>query len=311
MIDMPRIRAPREIIGATLAHAAQQAPQILVLDADLGRSTRLTIFEERFPNRYIQFGVAEQNAVGFASGLVYAGFKPVFVSFTMFAIGLPWTQLRQAAYAELPIVIIGTHPGLDIGPDGGTHQMIEDLALSRAIPELVIMTPCDTPETSAAIFAALSLDRTTYVRVGRHPVPDLHTDVSSFPIGKAEILRESGEQLLLIADGSMAWTALQAADILAQESLDSTIINIRSIKPIDEETLIKRSKGARLVVTLENHNVIGGLGAAVLEILGTAGKKVLRLGIPDAFGQSGTTEELRALYDLTAEGVAESIRKHL
>ena len=152
MIDL---RAPREILGETLAQAAEKDPKLVVLDADLGRSTRLTPFEERYPERYLQMGVAEQNAVGVASGLVYAGFHPVFVTFTMFAIGLPWTQLRQTAYAGLPIKIIATHPGFDIGPDGGTHQMLADLALSRVIPGLVVLSPCDTPETVAAISAAL------------------------------------------------------------------------------------------------------------------------------------------------------------
>ena len=310
MIDL---RAPREILGETLAQAAEKDPKLVVLDADLGRSTRLTPFEERYPERYLQMGVAEQNAVGVASGLVYAGFHPVFVTFTMFAIGLPWTQLRQTAYAGLPIKIIATHPGFDIGPDGGTHQMLADLALSRVIPGLVVLSPCDTPETVAAISAALESERMTYVRVGRQPVPDLHDQVKVFPIGEAEVLHDGGEEVdvLLVADGSMAWTALQSVLRLEKAGIGATVVNVRTIKPLDKKTLVELSGKAEVTVTIENHSILGGMGGAVAEVLGEQGRTVIRLGAPDVFGETGTTDELRALYHLDVEGVLQSIKNAL
>jgi transketolase len=306
---MRPLRAPREIIGAVLARAAETDTRLVVLDADLGRSTRLAPFEERFPDRYIQLGVAEQNAVGMASGLVYAGYHPVFVTFTMFAIGLPWTQLRQTAYAGLPIKIIGTHPGFDIGPDGGTHQMLEDIALARVIPELVVLSPSDTPETEAAIYAALNSDKMTYVRVGRHPVPDLHSAEVVFTIGKAEVIYDQGRDLVLIADGSMVASALAVGKTLAERGVAVSVINIRTIKPIDEELIRRFSEQARLLVTVENHTVLGGLGGLIAEIASEDGTQVLRIGSRDRFGESATTEELRKLHLLDVDGILEQIRE--
>jgi len=304
---MKTVRAPRDIIGPTLAVCAAGDERLIVLDADLGRSTRLTVFEERFPERYIQLGVAEQNAVGMASGLIYAGFRPVFVTFTMFAIGLPWTQVRQAAYAGLPLKIIGTHPGYDIGPDGGTHQMFEDLALSRVIPEIEVLTPCDTPEAIGAIQTALVSPRLTYVRIGRHPVPDLHDESVNFQIGKAEIIFERGRDFVLIADGSMVATACEVAERLSAENLKVCVVNIRTIKPLDEDLLRELCRSARLTVTVENHTVFGGLGGAVAEVVSEFGGRLLRIGSRDRFGESAPTTDLLRSNSLDVDGVFDQI----
>ncbi len=304
---MKNVRAPRDIIGPTLADYAAGDERLIVLDADLGRSTRLTAFEEQYPERYIQLGVAEQNAVGMASGLIYAGFKPVFVTFTMFAIGLPWTQVRQAAYAGLPLKIIGTHPGYDIGPDGGTHQMFEDLALSRVIPEIEVLTPCDTPESIAAIQSALASPRLTYVRIGRHPVPDLHDEPVDFKIGKAEIIFERGRDYVLIADGSMVATACEVAERLRGEELQVCVVNIRTIKPLDEDLLRELCKSARLMITIENHSVFGGLGGAVAEVVSEFGGRLLRIGSRDHFGESAPTTDLLRSNALDVNGILEQI----
>ncbi len=304
---MNNIRAPREIIGTTLISHAENDERLIVLDADLGRSTRLTAFEERFPTRYVQLGVAEQNAIGLASGLVYAGYHPVFVTFTMFSIGLPWTQLRQAAYAGLPLKIIGTHPGFDIGPDGGTHQMLEDIALARVIPELELLTPCDTPETIAAIHAALASPRLSYVRVNRRPVPDLHSEPTDFPIGKAEIIYDQGRDYVIIADGSMVATAIDVAKQLVAKGRAVCVVNIRTIKPLDEELVLSLSKGAYLTITIENHSIYGGLGGCVAEVISTTGGRLLRIGSQDCFGESATTEELLALHKLDVQGILHRI----
>ncbi|MCS6845114.1 MAG: transketolase family protein [Caldilineales bacterium] len=310
---MNGLRAPRETLGETLAAVAEQDERLMVLDADLGRSTRLTVFEERFPKRYIQVGVAEQNAVGIASGLVYAGYRPVFVSFTMFTIGLCWTQLRQAAYAGLPIKIIGTHPGYDIGPDGGTHQMFEDLALARVIPELDVFCPSDVVETRAALLTALASPRLTYVRVGRHPVPVIHREPLDFPIGRAEIVLDKGRDYVLLADGSMVFTALEVAEQLAAEGQRVSVVNVRTIKPLDVELISELGQQARLIVTIENHSVYGGLGGAVAEVLASAASHsaLLRIGTLDRFGESATTEQLRQANRLDKSGVLEQIRNRL
>jgi transketolase len=300
---MNNVRAPREIIGITLANLAESDAKLVVLDADLGRSTRLLPFEERFPQRYIQLGVSEQNAVGVASGLVYAGYHPVFVSFTMFSIGLTWTQIRQAAYAGLPITIIGTHPGYDIGPDGGTHQMLEDIALARVIPEIQVLTPCDTPETEAAIRAAVASPHVTYVRVGRHPVPDFHEPMSTFPIGKAEMLFDQGRDYVLIADGSMVATAMEVAKRLIASGKMVCVVNIRSIKPLDELLIRELSLQSRLLVTIENHSIYGGLGGVIAEVVSEIGGRLIRIGAPDRFGESATTEELRRINCLDVDSI--------
>jgi transketolase len=303
--------APREVIGSTLAELAAGDPRVVVLDADLGRSTRLTPFERRFPDRYIQLGVAEQNAIGVATGLAYAGLRPVFVTFAMFAVGLPWTQLRQAAYAGVGFTVVGTHPGLDVGPDGGTHQMLEDLALARVIPELTVLSPCDRPETVAALTAAVASGTLVYVRVGRHPVPDLHDAVDGFPFGAAEILLDAGRDCVIVTDGSMAATAVEAAAALHLQGAACCIVNIRSIKPLDVTLLRELAAHTQLMVTVENHSIIGGLGSAVAEAVADLPCTVVRLGMPDAFGTSGTAEALRAHFCLDATGVAASIKTAL
>lgn len=301
------LRAPRDVIGDTLVEIGRTDPRLVVLDADLGRSTRLTAFEEAFPQRFLQLGVAEQNAVGVATGLSYGGFHPVFVTFAMFAVGLPWTQLRQAAYAGASLTLIGTHPGLDAGPDGGTHQMLEDLALSRVIPEVVVLSPADIPETRAAIRTAIATEGLVYVRVGRHPVPDLHTVVERYPVGKAEVLLDAGRAVVLVADGSMAATALEAGRRLVRQGVAVSVVNVRCVKPLDATLLRSLVHPTTLVATVENHSVMGGLGGAVAELLDDQPCRLLRLGVPDSFGVSATTEQLRQRFGLDADAVVQAV----
>lgn len=310
MMDPLKI-APRDVIGETLVEVAKQDTRLVVLDADLGRSTRLTAFETQFPERYLQFGVAEQNAIGFASGLVYSGWHPVFVTFTMFSIGLGWTQIRQAAYAGLPLTIIGTHPGFDIGPDGGTHQMLEDMALARVIPEIEVLTPSDNLETAAAIKQGITSPRVTFIRVGRHPIPILHEPPVEFVIGKAEVLFQSGGDYVLIADGSMVYDVLNVAKRMTTEGHSCCVINIRSIKPIDEDLIIALMGRAKLTITIENHTIFGGLGGAVAEIAAQNGRRLLRIGSPDCFGRSADTDTLRHMVGLDADSIYKKIKKFI
>jgi len=302
------VQSPRDALGTVLADIAARDDRLVVIDADLGRSTGLAEYERRFPDRFVQVGVAEQNALGIATGLAYAGYRPVFVSFAMFAVGLTWTQLRQAAYAGLPVTVIGTHPGLDAGPDGGTHQMCEDLALTRTIPELAVLAPADTSEVAAAVEAAYRLDRVAYVRIGRYPVPDLHAPVSLYPEGRGEVLRAEGTDCLFVAEGSGVWVSLQAAEQLAKDGIGARVLNARWIKPFDVELLRAHAAEVDLVVTVENHSALGGLGGVVAEVLTDPAapilRPVLRLGTDDLFGESGSLEDLRIARGLTPDAIA-------
>lgn len=299
--------APREVIGRTLARIADENPKLVVLDADLARSTRADGFEAAHPERWLQLGVAEQNVVGVASGLSYAGYHPVFASMAMFSLALPWTQLRQAAYAGLSMTIIGTHPGLDVGPDGGTHQMLEDLALARVLPEVTVLAPCDGPETEAAIEWSIGHPGITYVRIARQPVRELHADGSAFEVGRAEVIADHGRDAVLVAEGSMVSIADDVAQALLADGIATTVVNIRSIKPIDAELLSALADETACMIAIENHSVLGGLGSAVAEVVGGR-TRVERLGTPDKFGSSASADELRAHFRLDAPGLEASIR---
>lgn len=304
------LRAPREVIGTSLCELIEDDDRVVVLDADLGMSTRLEPVEQRHPDHLLQLGVAEQNAVGIATGLTYTGHRPVFVSMGMFSLALPWTQLRQAAYAGAPVVVVGTHPGVDMGPDGGTHQFLEDLALARAIPEMVVLTPCDSAQTRAALmWAVRQREHPVYVRVGRHPVRPLHATVEAFTPGQSELLLDGGDDVLLVTEGSTASLGLDAAALLAEHGVGVRVLHLSSLKPIDAAGLVAAATGARLTVTVENHSVIGGLGSAVAETLGPLAARHERIGTPDVFGSSGSGNELRAHFGLTPTAVTERVQQ--
>ena len=302
------LRAPREVIGPTLVELIRNDPEVVVLDADLGLSTRLDAVEQAFPENLIQLGVAEQNAMDVAAGLAYTSHRPVFVSMAMFSLGLPWTQLRQIAYAGLPVVVIGTHAGLDMGPDGGTHQFLEDLALARVIPGLVTLTPCDSPQTAAAIrWAVRQREAPVYVRVGRHPVALLHAEEVDFAPGSSEVLRDHGGTVLLVTEGSTASLGVEAADLLLTRGLGARVLHLSSLKPLDVEGLVAASSDVTRVVSVENHSVLGGLGSAVAEVLSPLGRAVHRIGTPDVFGSSASGWELREQFGLVPSAVADRV----
>jgi transketolase len=298
------LRAPREVIGTTLAEISAEDPRLVVLDADLARSTRLDAFEASHPESFYQMGVAEQNSIGVATGMSIAGLRPVFASMAMFSLGLPWTQLRQACYSGASITVIGTHPGLDVGPDGGTHQMFEDLALARVIPEMTVLAPCDGAESAAAIRWSVATGGVNYIRIARQPVPELHDDGSEFVPGAAERLGE-GREILLVAAGSMVSVARDVATRLAPTGIGASVVNVRSVKPLDP-TIREWAEDSTLVVSVENHSVLGGLGSAVAELLG-GGVPLVRIGVPDTMGSSASADELRASMGLDAEGVTRQV----
>ena len=309
MATIEKLIAPREIIGDTLVEIGNRDRKLLAIDCDLGRSTRLTPFEKTFPERFIQLGSQEENAIGIATGLSYAGYHPVFVCFTMFSIGLPWTQIRMAAYANVPFTIIGTHPGFDIGPDGGTHQMMEDLALSRVIPRLEVYCPSDVNETKAAMAQSIGSGHLIYLRIGRQPVSIHYPENTNFFAGKADFWQDHGRDVVFVADGSMVFTAQEAADELEKQGLHTAVVNIRSLKPLDETLLRKLAVESKLLVTVENHSVLGGLGGAVAEVISEEGGHLCRIGSLDCFGESASADELRHKHQMDTEGVLKRLEK--
>ncbi|MCG0275296.1 MAG: transketolase family protein [Thermosediminibacteraceae bacterium] len=304
---MPKI-ATREAYGEALAELGEEIKEIVVLDADLSKSTKTSIFAKKFPERFFNMGIAEQNLIGTAAGLATCGKIPFASTFAIFATGRAFEQIRNSiCYPNLNVKIAATHAGITVGEDGATHQSIEDIALMRALPNMTVISPADAVETKKAVRAAALLKGPVYLRLGRHPVETVFNESYEFQPGKGLVLKE-GRDVALIATGVMVAEALKAAEILAKDGIDAMVINIHTIKPIDEEVILKAAEcGA--IVTAEEHSIIGGLGSAVAEVL--MEKKPVpmkRIGIRDVFGRSGKPEELMEAYGITAEDVAEAAR---
>jgi transketolase len=304
---MPKI-ATREAYGEALAELGEEIKDIVVLDADLSKSTKTSVFAKKFPERFFNMGIAEQNLMGTAAGLATCGKIPFASTFAIFATGRAFEQIRNSiCYPNLNVKIAATHAGITVGEDGATHQSIEDIALMRALPNMTVISPADATETKMAVRAAAQMKGPVYLRLGRHPVDTIFGEGCEFKPGKGVILRE-GRDVAIIATGVMVAEALKAAEILEKDGIDAMVINIHTIKPIDEEVILKAAEcGA--IVTAEEHSIIGGLGSAVAEVLSE--KKpvpIKRIGIKDVFGMSGKPEELMKAYGLTAEDIAEAAR---
>lgn len=299
-------KATRESYGEELAWLGAQHPEIVVLDADLSASTKTAIFKKSFPERHINCGIAEANMAGIAAGLAACGKVPFMSSFAMFASGRCFEQIRNSiAYPGLNVKIGATHAGISVGEDGATHQANEDIAIMRALPGMVIINPCDDIEARAAVDAAYMHKGPVYMRFGRLAVPIVNDpETYKFELGKAIVLRE-GTDISIIATGLCVTEALKAADILREKGISAEIINVHTIKPIDRETLANTASKTRLVMTVEEHSVIGGLGSAVSEALAeTVPTRLLRVGINDIFGESGPALELIKRYGLDGESIA-------
>ena len=275
---------------------------MVVLDADLTKSTKTNLFQEKFPERHFNVGIAEADLIGTAAGLATCG-KIAFAStFAMFAAGRGFEQIRNTvAYPKLNVKIAPTHAGISVGEDGGSHQSVEDIALMRAIPGMVVLSPADAVETKKMVFAAAEYNGPVYIRMGRLDVETIFDEAThDFQIGIANTVRE-GNDVTIAATGLMTAEALKAADILAQEGISVRVINVGTIKPLDGETILKAAQETKFIITAEEHSVIGGLGSAVSEFLSEVHPtKVKKLGLYDKFGQSGKANELLEKYELTA-----------
>jgi transketolase len=303
--------ATRAAYGKALAALAEQEPNLVVLDADLSGSTMTKEFGKAHPDRFFDMGIAEANMVGVAAGLAACGKKPFVNSFAMFAAGRAWEQVRNSvAYPGLNVKVVGSHGGLSVGEDGATHQCIEDLAIMRSIPGLTVLCPCDGNEMEQAVKALLAYDGPAYMRLGRLAVENVTDSLPGyhFEIGKGVQLRD-GDDITVVAVGMMVQEALKAADILAEEGISVRVIDMHTVKPLDEEILLKAARETGCIVTSEEANVIGGLGSAVSEYLASVCPvPVIRHGVEDEFGRSGEAKKVLAAYGLTAEGIAEKVR---
>ncbi|MDP2939623.1 MAG: transketolase family protein [Candidatus Omnitrophota bacterium] len=301
----------RDIYGKTLVELGKSSPNIVVLDADLSGSTRTQLFAREFPERFFNFGVAEQNMMATAAGLASCG-KVVFAStFAMFATGRAWDQVRNTiCYNNFNVKIVASHAGLTVGPDGSSHQAIEDIALMRAICNMSIIVPCDGPETREAIIAAYHHKGPVYVRLGRCKIPTIEGK-KKFELGKGYILRD-GKDITIFACGIMVAKAQEAALALEKEKINSRVINIHTINPLDREIVIKAAKETKGIVVCEEHSVVGGLASAIDEVVAeNFPTKVLRVGVKKRFGQSGEPDELLKEYNLTTEDIVKTAKKLL
>lgn len=302
--------ATREAYGKALAEFGAQYPNLVVLDADLANATKTNIFQKAFPERHIDCGIAECDMMGIAAGLSTVGKIPFASSFAMFAAGRAYEQVRNSiGYPHLNVKIGATHAGITVGEDGASHQCLEDIALMRVIPGMVVINPSDAVEARAAVQAAIEYVGPVYLRFGRAAVPVINDGEDyKFEIGKGVLLRE-GTDVTIVATGICVSAALEAAEKLAEDGINAEVINIHTIKPLDEELIIKSAKKTGKVVTAEEHSVIGGLGGAVCEALSEkAPTPVCRIGMNDIFGESGSAGALVAKYGLDADGIYSKVK---
>lgn len=303
--------ATRNAYGDMLVALAEEYPDLLVLDADLSGATMTKNFAKAYPERFFDMGIAECNMAGVSAGLATCGKKPFLNSFAMFSAGRAWEQVRNSiAYPNLNVKVVGSHGGLSVGEDGATHQCIEDFSLMRTIPGMMVLCPCDGNEMRLAVKALLDYEGPVYLRLGRSAVETVTDSILGyrFELGKGALLRD-GSDVTVVAVGMMVQMALKAAELLAAEGISARVIDMHTIKPIDTELLLKAAQETGAIVTTEEHNVLGGLGAAVAEYLGEHFPvTVVRHGVEDIFGRSGKANEVLAAYGLTPEGIAEKAK---
>lgn len=302
--------ATRTSYGNALAELGRIHEDLYVLDADLAAATQTAIFKKAFPERHIDCGIAECNMMGIGAGMAATGKVPFVSSFAMFTAGRAFEQVRNSvAYPHLNVKIGATHGGISVGEDGASHQCCEDFALMRSIPGMVVMSPADDIEAKAMVKAAYEYEGPVYMRFGRLAVPVIHDETDyTFEIGKGNVLRE-GRDITIIANGLCVAEALEAADLLTKEGVDARVINMHTIKPLDEEIVLKAAAETKMIFTVEEHSVIGGLGSAVCECLSQKNLvPVRRIGVQDVFGESGAAKELLKKHGLDAEGIYRQIK---
>lgn len=305
MADGKKI-ATRDSYGNSLVALGAETTDVVVMDADLAGATKTGMFKAAYPERFFDCGIAEQNMAGTAAGMAAMGLVPFISTFAMFAAGRAFEVIRNSiGYPHLNVKICATHAGLSVGPDGATHQCNEDFGLMRTIPGMTVMCPSDDVEARKMIRAAYEMNGPVYIRLGRSPIPVFHEESYDFQIGKAEIVKE-GTDAAIISTGIMVYEAMKAADALAEKGIHVRVINMPTIKPIDKEAILAAAKECKKIVTVEEHNIYGGLGEAVCAVVSEGYPvPVKRIGVNDAFGKSGSADEVLAAYGLTDAKIVE------
>lgn len=302
-------RATRESYGATLAELGEEREDIVVLEADLSKATKSEMFAKEFPERFVNVGIAEQNMVGMAAGLASTGKVTFATTFAVFAAGRAFEVIRNSVcYPKANVKIAATHAGITVGPDGGSHQAIEDIALMCSLPNMVVLSPADDIEACKCVKAAAEIDAPVYLRFGRIALDDIYTDEYDFQIGKGNEIF-SGNDVTIISTGIMVHKSLKAAKELKEEGINARVINMATIKPIDQEIIIKAAKETKGIVTVEEHSVIGGLGDRVSAVVcENAPIVVKKIGVKDVFGESGSPDALLEKHGLTVENIKETVK---
>lgn len=317
LFDKDVEQAPiRKGFGEGLLAAGEADERVVGLCADLTESTQMHLFAKKFPNRFIEIGVAEQNLVTVASGMAAMGKIPFCSSYAMFSPGRNWEQIRTTiCYNDRPVKIAGSHAGVSVGPDGGTHQAIEDIAIMRVLPRMVVISPCDAIEAKKATLAAAKTDSPTYIRLAREKTPVMTTSDTPFEIGKAQVFfaPEKGKaDVGIIATGALVHKALWAARWLGEEGVRVKVLNAATIKPLDEKSIVELAREAGAIVTVEEHQIIGGLGSTVAEVLAQKQPVPIEfIGVRDQFGQSGLPEQLLEHYGMNEKNIKEAVRRVL
>ena len=306
----------RQGFGEGLLQAGIENDNVVALCADLVESTKMNMFADKFPTRFIEIGVAEQNLATVASGMAAMGKIPFISSYAMFSPGRNWEQIRTTiAYNDRPVKIAGSHAGISVGPDGGTHQAVEDLAITRVIPNMVVISPCDAIEAKKATIACAKIGQPTYLRLAREKTPIITTEETPFEIGKAQLVfvPESGlAQVGIIATGALVHKAIMAARDLEKKGIKVKVMNLATIKPLDTEAIVSLAKEARCIVTVEEHQIAGGMGSAIAECLAEYYPTPIEfVGVQDKFGQSGTPAELIEHYEMGVSHILKAVEKVL
>lgn len=312
-IEYKQIKASRFGFGEGLVEAGKRTEKLVVLGADISSSVCVDMFAREFPERFFSVGIAEQNCVGIAAGLALGGKIPVFATYAVFAALRTTDQIRiSVCYNHMHVIIGGAHAGISVGPDGATHQALEDIAIMRVLPNMTVLSPCDATQAKLATIAAIEkMKGPVYIRFGREPMPDFTDELLPFEPGKAQLMKK-GNDLTIIATGTLVWEALLAADYLQKEGIHARVINLHTIKPIDEEIIINAAKETGAIITAEEHQVNGGAGSAVAEVVVKHFPVPMDfIGIQDRFGESGKPEELMSKYGLTAANIVEKSKKIL
>ena len=312
IFDKPGMASTREGFGKGVVEAGKADPRVVVLTADLAESTQAHHFQEAFPERFIQVGVAEQNMVTVAAGMANYGKIPFITSYAAFNPGRNWEQIRTTvALNDVPVIVCGMHAGVSVGPDGATHQALEDIAMMRALPRVTVISACDSEEGRKATLAAAKLGAPVYSRWGREKTPIMTTAETPFEIGKAiEFWRGEKPQVVILGTGPLVHNALLAARELAKEGISVVVVNVHTIKPLDEEKIVALARECGAVVTVEEHQVHGGLGGTIAELLAREAPTPIEfIGMQDKFGQSGTAAELIEHYGMGASSITAAVKK--